>query len=170
MGKSVPFRDSLEVPLLIRYPAAFGRGVVDDREVGLVDIAPTIYDLLGIQPAHTMDGHSLLSGYARTGSYHEFTNEKSQLVVKESGVAATKVPDWATYRIGNQAYVEYYGRDGTVMRREFYNDRDQQKNLLAPQYADRRPPAWLLAQFATLLAAARTCAGTAESGAAQPCP
>lgn len=170
MGKSVPYRDSLAVPLLIRYPAAFGSGVVDDREVGLVDIAPTLYDLMGVAVPHVMDGHSLLSGHARVGTFHEFTNERSRLVAKESGVAATRVPDWATYRIGDQSYVEYYGSDGTVLRREFYDDRAQQRNLLAPQHTDRRPPASVLARFQALLTAARTCAGTAEGGAANPCP
>ena len=169
-GKSVPYADSLEVPLLIRYPEAFEPGSIDRRQVGLIDIAPTVYDLLGIKAPHVLDGHSLLGDHVRRGSYHEFTNEKSKLVEEESGEDATHVPSWATYRVGRRAYIEYYDKQGNVLQREFYADRDQHANLLAPQYADRRPSAAVLARFKRLLDAARTCAGTVESGADNPCP
>ena len=169
-GKSIPYRDSLEVPLLIRYPDAFEPGSVDRRRVGLVDIAPTVYDLLGITAPHVLDGHSLLSDASRRSTFHEFTNEKSKLVADESGEEATHVPSWATYRIGDRAYVEYYGRSGEVLQREFYTDRDEKQNLLAPEYAAQRPSEQVLARFERLLTAARTCAGTEESGADNPCP
>ena len=169
-GKSVPYRPSLDVPLLIRYPDAFPAGTVDRRDVGLVDLAPTLYDLMGIKAPHVMDGYSLLGDHVRTGTFHEFTNEKSKLVAEESGAEATHVPSWATYRIGNRALVEYYDKGGAVIRREFYADRWQHKNLLAPMHAAQRPSEQVLARFVDLLRRARTCASTKGSGAANPCP
>ncbi|MGH7895071.1 MAG: tetratricopeptide repeat protein, partial [Candidatus Binatia bacterium] len=50
---------TIVVPLLVRFP---GRVPSADREamVGLVDVAPTIYDLLGLPVARDVDGASLV--------------------------------------------------------------------------------------------------------------
>ena len=60
-GKSVPYPDSLQVPMLAYYPPAFGAGVVDRRRVGLVDIAPTVFDLFGVRPGYWLDGHAAIT-------------------------------------------------------------------------------------------------------------
>ena len=138
-GKGLPYRDSLAVPMLVRYPAAFAPGTVDRRQVSLMDIAPTVLDLLDIPSNHVLDGHSLTSDYRRRGTYHEFTNEKDKLVADESGEQATHIPSWATYRMGRRAYIEFYDRAGRVLRREFYTDVAQKQNLLAPASRDADP-------------------------------
>ncbi|MCA9752036.1 MAG: tetratricopeptide repeat protein [Gemmatimonadetes bacterium] len=53
---------TIRVPLVFAAPAAFaGGGVVRDRVVGLVDVRPTIEDLLGLDRALPCDGRSLLA-------------------------------------------------------------------------------------------------------------
>jgi arylsulfatase A-like enzyme len=169
-GKGLPYVDSLAVPMLIRYPAVFEPGTVDRRQVSLVDIAPTVLDLLGIRPNHVLDGHSLAGDYRRRGTYHEFTNEKNKLVAEESGEEATHIPSWAAYRIGARAYIEFYDRSGGILKREFYADLAQKQNLLSRAFANRRPSDRVLARFERLLHQARTCRGTRESHATNPCP
>jgi arylsulfatase A-like enzyme len=48
----------LRVPLLVRGPG-IAPGVVVDEPVGLVDLAPTLLDLLGVAAARALDGRSL---------------------------------------------------------------------------------------------------------------
>ena len=170
-GKSVPYPDSLEIPMLAYYPKAFGSGVVDRRHVGLVDIAPTVFDLFGARPGYRLDGHSLLDRTARRQTLFEFTNERNKFVLQESGHAPFAVPTWSSYvdARGN-AYVEYYRSDGSLLAQEYYRDRRMERNLLAPQYAAKRPSPAVLAAARARLHRLRSCAGTAEEGAANPCP
>jgi choline-sulfatase len=55
------YDSTLRVPLVMSCPSLL-RGPLrcDDREVGLVDVRPTIQDLLGIATADSVDGQSLL--------------------------------------------------------------------------------------------------------------
>jgi arylsulfatase A-like enzyme/tetratricopeptide (TPR) repeat protein len=52
---------TVRVPLVLSAPAALARGEVLRRQVSLVDVAPTILDLLGIDPPVHFDGLSLRS-------------------------------------------------------------------------------------------------------------
>lgn len=57
----------LRVPLIIRYPEKFGRGMRHERLVGLLDVFPTILDVLELQweARDRLAGRSLLAGDAR---------------------------------------------------------------------------------------------------------
>jgi len=54
------FQELLAVPLLVRYPARVPKGVTVEEPVGLIDIAPTLLELAGIEPTPAMVGRSLL--------------------------------------------------------------------------------------------------------------
>ena len=58
-GHSV-HREVVEVPILLLWPDRLPRGKVVGSQVRLIDIAPTIYDLLGISAAGDLAGESLL--------------------------------------------------------------------------------------------------------------
>lgn len=169
-GKAVPYNGSINVPMMAYVPIQSVSDHVDFREVGLVDIAPTIYDLYDINPTYTVDGHSLLNSYARqTGQFYEFANDDSRVVKRESGAATLFVPSWQMYKEGNEAYIEYHDEDGSVIAQEFYDSSDQLENLLYTDFRDRRPSAEKLERFKQALYKARTCAGTLESNAENPC-
>ena len=51
---------TIRVPLILWCPALFGGGHVDTRAVGLVDVRPTVEDLLGLPLTAPCDGGSLL--------------------------------------------------------------------------------------------------------------
>ena len=62
----------LLVPLLVRAPGLVPGGRVVDEQVGVVDVAPTLLDLVGVAPAPAMQGRSfaaLLTG--RGGAFVE---------------------------------------------------------------------------------------------------
>ena len=169
--KGDPYRSAIDVPLLAYHPPAFGTGVVDRRDVGLIDVGPTVYELLDVEPVHRLDGHSLLDGRGRPGgSFYEYFRDDSLVARREAGRAPGLVPNWAMYRQGNRSYIQFYDRRGSIIRHEFYADRWQKRNLLHPSHAEDRPRERVLRKFRQRLAEARTCAGTREAGAARPCP
>lgn len=78
--KTVPYRESHEVPLAIRLPRDMGpaRGLVEDRLVANVDLPATIIDLAHAEPCRArgdcrvLDGRSLVPlALGRTGGWPE---------------------------------------------------------------------------------------------------
>ncbi len=79
-GKSVAYEPSMKVPLLIRYPDWFTAGtVINDRIATNLDIAPTVYQLTGINYTQPLDGGSLKDLYDgtfnRSAFYYLMLNE-----------------------------------------------------------------------------------------------
>ncbi len=167
--KGDPYQASMDVPLLAYLPSVFGAGEVDSRPVGLIDIAPTVYDLLDLKPQHRLDGHSLLSAKRRKGSFFELQNEKSRVLYREAGYAPGLVPTWAMYREGRRSYIEFYDKRQRLLRSEYYVDPQNKVNLLW-EGSTRRPSPRVLQHFRAKLRQGRTCAGTASQGARNPCP
>ena len=57
--------EALLVPFAVRAPGLVPAGRVVEEEVGLVDLTPTVLDLVGLPPLHDVQGHSfarLLTG------------------------------------------------------------------------------------------------------------
>jgi arylsulfatase A-like enzyme len=57
---STMYEELLHVPLIIRFPERFESGVVINCGVELVDLVPTILDMLEKKPPHPLHGRSLL--------------------------------------------------------------------------------------------------------------
>jgi len=64
------YEELLHVPLLIRTPGGEGRGAIASQPVGLVDLAPTILDLLGLAAPPTFEGRSF-APILRGGAWEE---------------------------------------------------------------------------------------------------
>jgi N-acetylglucosamine-6-sulfatase len=59
-GKIWVYEPSTHVPFSIRYPAAIDKPFKTDALVANIDIAPTLFDLLGLPTQEEMDGRSLM--------------------------------------------------------------------------------------------------------------
>jgi arylsulfatase A-like enzyme len=164
--KGTPYAASLDVPLLVYLPGTFAASAVDNRPVNLIDIAPTFYKLLGVKPNHQLDGHSLLSDYRRKSEYYELDSAYRG----DAGENVGAVPSWSEYVEKDKSYIQYYDKNGTVIAEEFYADPGDKRNLLYPAFADEAPDSRVLERFRNALAAARSCVGTIETNAANPCP
>lgn len=57
--KSTFYEESSRVPFAMRYPALVATPYVEDRLVGNIDIAPTMYQLAGLSIPYRVDGQSL---------------------------------------------------------------------------------------------------------------
>jgi arylsulfatase A-like enzyme len=147
--KRRPYTPSIQVPLLLRWPGHVAAGATDDRLVANIDIAPTVLEAAGLTPPAEPDGESLFSSGERRRLHLEFF---------EGGTLA---PDWASTLTRTSQYVEWYGDDGGVTFREYYDmaaDPWQLENRLADADPDNDPD---LDRLAALLASDRVCEGTA---------
>lgn len=120
-AKRLPYTESIQMPLLMRWPGKIEQGA-DERLVANVDIAPTIMELAGITPDEPVDGVSLLSDEAR-----------SELFIEQLENWRVGLADWRSIRTREAQYIEYYGRGGRLIDREYYDliaDPYQLRNLL----------------------------------------
>ena len=120
-GKRYPYRYSVRVPLLMRWPQRL-QPRVDRRLVANLDIGPTVLDATGIEAAD-MDGRSLLERWNRP-----------RLLLEHWGIP--QVPQWASLVSKRFQYIEYYRgpRTSKPFAREYYDlrgDKWQLHNLLA---------------------------------------
>lgn len=54
------YEEVLRVPLIIHWPSVTDGGIRLRADVGLVDLAPTIFDVVGLPVPHHLHGHSLV--------------------------------------------------------------------------------------------------------------
>ena len=58
--KGTLYDEIVRVPLILRYPRELPRGLVVSRQVSVIDIMPTVFDMLGLRIPEWMDGASTL--------------------------------------------------------------------------------------------------------------
>jgi arylsulfatase A-like enzyme len=137
--KLVPYRESIRVPLFMRWPGHVGAGTLRTDISATIDLAPTIYAALGLNP-YVTDGRSLLTPTGR-----------SRILIEQW----YGVPDWsASWRPGS-VYVEL-----STGEREFYDlvrDPLQLRNLLGNRRVDDDPSS--AARFSRILRTDRSCFG-----------
>lgn len=111
-SKANPYTDSVRVPLYVRWPEESLGPSTDSRMASLVDVAPTILHAAGLEtdPGMPMDGQSLLKKWSRNEILLEFFPTKK-----------SKIPRWNSVRTDDYQYVEYYGADGGITFREYYD-------------------------------------------------
>ncbi|HEV3472350.1 MAG TPA: sulfatase [Actinomycetota bacterium] len=126
LQKGYPYLESVQIPLLMRWPGRVAARSTDARLVANIDMLPTILDAAGIEvrPRDPIDGTSLLNNTAR-----------DELVLEFAGLKKRKIPPWTALVGDGFQYVEYYGSDGGgVLDREYYDlveDPLQLENLAA---------------------------------------
>jgi len=138
--KGPPYQESVRVPLLVRYDR-LDLARRDERLAANIDLAPTIFEAAGIEPAYEPDGRSLWGG------------ERDWALTEHR----TKGFHWRAYRDQEIHLIEHYSRTGELAVRELYDlvqDPLELANIFhrRPKYTDDRVEA---AQAA--LAAAADC-------------
>jgi arylsulfatase A-like enzyme len=156
LGKRVPYTESIEIPFYMRWPGHVP-GADDTRMAANVDIAPTVFDAVGINPPYQIDGWSLLRDHRRHRAFFEYFPD------------FPGVPRWNSVRTSGAQYVEYYRPDGSLSAREFYDlrkDPFQLRNLWGDKNKANNP-VHRTVRLKKFLNHDRNCGGT--SGAAA-CP
>jgi arylsulfatase A-like enzyme len=149
VGKRYAYTQSIQIPLMIRWRGHVEPGSVDDRLAANLDLAPTLLDAAGVAVPRGFDGSSLFGDATR-----------DRLLIEQWGDEETYVPTMAALRTDTYQYVEYFGRQGRVVAREYYDlvaDPWQRLNLLGDADRANDPDTGALARE---LRRARRCSGT----------
>ncbi|HEX2294018.1 MAG TPA: sulfatase-like hydrolase/transferase [Actinomycetota bacterium] len=148
VGKRHAYTQSIQIPLMMRWPGQMEPGSVDDRLAANLDLAPTLLDAAGVAMPPGFDGTSLLGDQVR-----------DRLLIEQWGDEETYVPTMASLRTDDYQYVEYYGDAGRVVARQYYDlaaDPWQRANLLGDARRGNDPDVRALSRR---LRADRSCAG-----------
>jgi len=113
-SKNRPYQESVKVPFAMRYDKLNLNGVRQEI-IASIDIAPTIYQLTGIRPPHTMDGRSITS---------LLSNPRSAILYEHGGITSKRcdsgvffyMPGYDTYF----SYVENFNRELQKLEKELY--------------------------------------------------
>jgi arylsulfatase A-like enzyme len=147
VSKNNPYRGSVTVPLMMRWPGKLEEEGKSQRPVGLVDVAPTIYDAIGLPPGN-VDGRSLLADSGRRWSFVEYRDTPE----------TPNIPTWASLRSRSATFTEYF-EGGKVFFREYYdlrNDPWENTNLLEDGLPGNDPP---IGKLHRLIVRMRNCEG-----------
>lgn len=147
-GKRLPYKESVMVPFYARWPGHVDAGAVDDEQiVANIDIAPTVYEAVGISPSYTVDGRDLFS-----------SGREAILIEGWTDAGKSDVPTWRGRWTPEQTYVRYVGYGKA--EREYYRPDDpwQLTNVYGDGVAGNEPAA--AAEWDQWLRAASRCAGS----------
>ena len=172
-GKRDAYEASLRIPMLASWPGHLEAGTTDQRIAALIDIAPTAFQISGVDPGYPLDGQSLLAPAtrkqiliehyaggvysARDSTYSGWWSPSRMYRTNSYAASGTDQGTSGCFdarpRTICQRYAAGYGKS------ELYDtarDPGQLDNLMAGG-------AWNgnLAKLTALLAEARTCAGPA---------
>lgn len=155
--KGLAYEESIRMPLLVRGPG-IAAGVVDERLVSNIDLAPTFAELAGVEPPPFVDGRSLvpLLRGERPPAWRDATLvatfERRPERRREKAIDPTKNPRFEALRTADRLYVEY-----ATGERELYDlraDPNQLENLAGEGTPQRRAE---LRRLAGWLVELQTC-------------
>jgi arylsulfatase A-like enzyme len=147
-GKNEPYLPSAQIPFYARWPGRISPGVVDTRLVANIDVAPTVFEAVGIDPTHQVDGVSLMKAETRSKMLVEAWNRGA-------------IGGWASIVTPRYQYIETYEDDSvTIAHRQLYllaTDPWQLQNLLGDNRAKNDSD---VKGLSTEVRAARNCGVT----------
>ena len=133
IDKRVAYETSIRVPMLMRCPELFKGGTVVEEVVANIDIAPTVFEAMGIQKPPHMDGQSFLAlGQGREIPWRDYF-----LYVYYWEKNFPHTPTQFALRGDRFKYITYYGLWDTDELYDLQADPGETKNLLHdPAYAE----------------------------------
>jgi len=145
--KHLPYMEAIHVPLLMRFPGRVPAGRASPELVANIDIAPTVYDAVGVDPPYVVDGRSLL-----------VERERPYLLTERLvGGHWTRFAGIVTPRLH---YFENLNRNGGTRTRELYNLEQDPYELENLGIARPNAAADELDELHWLLRDARRCVGS----------
>ncbi len=126
IDKRVAYETSIRVPMLMHCPELFEGGTVVEQVVANIDIAPTVFEAMGVQKPPHMDGQSFLAlGQGRDIEWRNFF-----LYVYYWEKNYPQTPTQFALRGDRFKYITYYGLWDTDELYDLQADPGETKNLL----------------------------------------
>jgi arylsulfatase A-like enzyme len=130
--KQRPWEESINVPLIVRYPRAVKAGQQRDWMIDSVDMMPTLLGLAGAKIPDNVQGLNQADLLLGRGQQQR----SASLLINTHGGAGPGV-DWRGVRTRQWLYAHHAGGDWVMY--DLVNDPYQLKNLVDdPAHADRR--------------------------------
>jgi len=127
--RRLAYEEAARIPLLVRYPKLVKAGRLTDEMVLSIDLAPTLLELAGFEPPHTMDGRSLVSLLQgtrpddwRTSFLIEYYTDTVFPRVLNMGYKAVRTQRYK--------YIDYTDLDGMDELYDLKSDPYEMKNLI----------------------------------------
>ncbi len=123
--KRLPYEESIRIPFFIRYPKLTGSGGRREQMVLNIDLAPTIFDVLGIPIPDSVQGQSMVPYMKNRAS-----KGRHSWLYEYFPEFPTHVPGSTAVRTKRYKYVEY---QNNVRSRELFDlkaDPKEKKNLM----------------------------------------
>lgn len=106
------FEENIKVPLIIKLPHSSSKGKVFTKPISLIDVAPTILDLVGLKKPAYMQGESLLTFLGPCETYSKehlltFYEDAGWVVLRSSRwklVRNQKFNSWQLYDLKNDLH------------------------------------------------------------------
>jgi len=135
--KRVAFEESIQIPLLMRYPPLIKAASVSDRLVLNVDLAPTFLDLAGIVVPSVIQGKSLLPLFGQAQGQR--VNWRESFVAEYFMEKSSRsFPSWQMIREGNWKYIHYPNLQGADELYDLASDPAEMRNRIADPGAGPR--------------------------------
>jgi len=127
--KEQPWEESILVPLLMRLPGRVPAGRKCTAPAGIMDLAPTLLDLMGVPAPPTMEGRSLARLVQGRGGERPSSVPLSIPIPVDQAVAQA-VAEWRGVRTERYTYARWQSGEGWLL---YDNEADpfQQVNLIA---------------------------------------
>ncbi|MBW2698625.1 MAG: sulfatase [Deltaproteobacteria bacterium] len=142
---------TLHVPLVIRHPAAFEAGRIDDGIASLIDVVPTVLDVVGLAPLYADGPGRSLVGKDR--GPHDFVIAENDRPVNGIELMHSLFPEFDTTplerrvrTLRTERYKLIWYSDGEVVLFDLENDPGEERNLASERPALREE---LLAELST---------------------
>lgn len=128
------YEPAARVPLIVRYPGA-PSGVRSTYDVSLVDLAPTLYEIAGIEPPKGLAGESLLAAVTGENGDAGRGNDLANRPVFAEYHAHGIIGSSYMIKKGGVKYIYYPGYEAQLF--DLARDPDETVNLVNdPAYAD----------------------------------
>ena len=125
--KRVAYEEAIRVPFVIRYPALIAPGTRIDALAINVDVAPTLFEVAGVEPVTPVHGHSLIplfrdpSAEWRSSILTEYFLEK----------VVPNARPWQSVRTDRWKYIQYTDLEDMDELYDLYADPHELRNLIA---------------------------------------
>jgi N-acetylglucosamine-6-sulfatase len=104
--RRLAYEETIRIPLLVRYPRLFRRGVRRDDMALSIDIAPAMLALAGVAAPPGLEGRPLLDNTARDAFLIEYYSDTVFPRIRKMGYRAVRTNRWKYIR-----YLEIEGAD-----------------------------------------------------------
>lgn len=149
-GKILPYEESVRVPLLARGPG-FPQGATRRQTVTTVDLAPTILDVVQVEPGRVVDGRSILP-FVRDP---DRPRRDSDILVQAGGRNDESPAPWWYRGVRNERWTFVRWSESGFL--ELYDNRRDRYQLENVAYDARHRP--VVREMKRRLKVLRDCAG-----------